>query len=137
MVARESAQPNAIVSAGNLERDIIKRRADGLDLFGERAHIARATTRVQVKAAHVARHRCQSALIVQSLGESLASRRYSSILPHSTSGSRAFRRSKRRSIACSRVSRETGRWVKAVSASSKHRTASRWTERAKALAPAC
>src|SRR5216684_9175798 len=69
MVAQESGQTEVVVLAGNLERDIAERRADRLDLFRERSHVARATTRVQVKAAHVARHRCQSALIVELPGE--------------------------------------------------------------------
>ena len=72
IVARAIAQPDAVVPAGNLERDIMERRADGLGLFGEHAHVARATTRVQVKAAHVARHRSQSAPIIQLLGESFS-----------------------------------------------------------------
>ena len=65
IVARENVLPDVVVPAGNLEREIAKRRADGLYLVSERAHVARATTRVQVKAAHVARHRCQPALIVE------------------------------------------------------------------------
>ena len=69
IVARERAQPDAVVRSGNLERDIAERGADGLDLFGELAHVARAATRGQEKAAPVTRHRCQSALIVELPGK--------------------------------------------------------------------
>src|SRR3984893_3753919 len=71
MVAQESGQMELVVLAGHLERDIAESRADSLDLFRERSYVARATTRVQVKAARVARHRCQPALIAQPPGEGL------------------------------------------------------------------
>src|SRR5215469_10409535 len=63
IIARESAKPDVVVPTGNLERDVAERRAYGLDVFDERAHVGRATVG-EMKATHVTRHRCQSALIV-------------------------------------------------------------------------
>jgi hypothetical protein len=71
MVAQESGQTEVVVLAGNLEREIAESRADRLDLFRERSYVARATTGIQVKGAHVPRHRRQPALIVQPPGEGL------------------------------------------------------------------
>src|SRR5215471_6079887 len=68
MIAQESTKPDVVVPTGNLERDVAERRTYGLDLFDERAHVGRATMG-EMKATHVARHRCQSALIVEFPGE--------------------------------------------------------------------
>jgi hypothetical protein len=61
-----------VVRASNLERNIPERHANALDLISERAHVACATTYVQVKATHVTRHRCQSALIVELPGKGIS-----------------------------------------------------------------
>ena len=55
----------------------------------------------------------------------------------SPSGRSAVRRASRRSMACSRVSRVSGRCARALSACSKYPTASRWADRAMAFSPAC
>ena len=103
----------------------------------ERAHVDGMTASAQVMAAHVGRYPSESALVVKRSGQSFGFPEIPSILPSSASGNSAFRRSKRMSMACSSVSRVSGRWVNAVSACSKYLMASRLTERAKALAPAC
>jgi hypothetical protein len=54
-----------------------------------------------------------------------------------SSGSKALRRSSRRSMACASVSWRSGRWASAASACSKYATASRYAERAVARPPAC
>src|SRR5262245_10559071 len=69
MVARESAQPDVVVAAGDLERKIAERSADRLDLRNERAHFARASTGAQRTAAHGLQYRSESMLIVGRLGE--------------------------------------------------------------------
>ena len=72
IVARDVAQPDKVVPGCDLERNIVERRADGLDLLSERAHIACTTASVQVMTAHIGRHPSESALIVERPGQSFS-----------------------------------------------------------------
>jgi hypothetical protein len=54
IVAREKILPNMIITACRLQREVSKGNADGLYFVGKCANVARPTTRIKMKTAHVA-----------------------------------------------------------------------------------
>ena len=133
IVAQVEAGRAKVEASRHLERNIPQRLGDGLGALAERERLAQMTSHAEV-VAQMDGHLAQSPLIVERLGQAFGLAEIAEF-EFSEREERVLR-SKRRSMACSCLSRVSGSASRSCSARSKELTASRLADRALASRPA-